>query len=264
MGLLSCVPSGRGLYDRGNPSLYPNGFVGITAKSYGCKWVAVNSSQRARVQVAQDAKSRGLKVWAWSYPDEWLPNTWEQGLERIRENAQQMGAVGIIVDAEEWPAWRAAGRRELERFADQLELAARHIPMGFTTFPSWGGKDVIRERVPSLSWVNPQVYGVRNGPKKADEGPLQWADQWKREWRQPVIPALAAWGREPDDAAEYLAAFNWKYRGVIYWTGRTVWTDPVRVKALRSVRTVPSPGNILGGLTAVAVVAGAAAMLGGK
>lgn len=256
------VPSGVGLYDRGNPALYPAGSAPALAVRYGCSWVAVECTANARVQVAADARARGLRVWAWSYPSEWRPETWERGVRGLERALEELQPDGVICDIEDWgdtsrgPGWRRFPGK-LELMANKLGALARRAPLALTTFPSWGGprgRAVLRESVP-FAWVQPQCYGVHSG--STIEQTVSWADAWSREWRQPVIPALAAWSYGADYAADYYAAWSRKYRGFSLWTSRSPWTDAARVQSIRSLRTRPSPWK-LGALACAAAGAGIA------
>lgn len=255
------VPSGRGLYDRGNPNLYDElGGVVSTAKLYGCSWLAVEASSRNRFETGREAHARRMRVWVWTWPSNMRPENWRIGLGMLEEAARELRADGVIVDMEEWDppgrdGWRQH-RGELTRAIAGVEAMARRRPTAFSTFPSFGGEAEMRRSAPSLAWVQPQCYGVRSGNLPADRGPLRWAAEWAARWRQPVIPALAAWNRPPELAIPYLDAWDWRYRAVQYWT-TTPWSDPARVDALSSLRTRPSPWMIGGGvaLTAATVAA---------
>ena len=266
------VPSGRGLYDRGNPRLYTSvGGAAELAAMYGCKWFALELASATRVETALAARARGMRLWGWTWPSYWRPDSWRRGLEIIEQRGRELEVDGVIVDIEEWSSAGGWGQHptELSRCLAAIGELAERMPVGLTTFPSWGGargQQELRARAPGLTFVSPQCYGVRGG--NTPQQTVEWARTWRANFPQPVIPSLAAWDYSPEEAVRYLRAWSSReWRGSVFWTtgGSSLWTDPARVEAINAMRFQPSPWLVAGGICATlgAVGLGAAVLRGG-
>ncbi len=242
------APTGKGIYAR-DDAKYPGGDPAGYALAMDCQWVAFHHFATPDEHL-QRAQAMGLKVYLYSTPDSWLPDTYYETLVTQAIRVEELGLEGFIADPERADAW-SRYTREIPTLANLLGQAAARLPsVGVTSFPTWPWfRDLAEVGAPEGLWGSPQLYGVLE--------PADPVTLWQRgqPWREAFgarqyVPSLAGWsfgcskvvssGPVPDgacrrslyDQEEYLEAFHAE-RGAIFWTASIYKPGDPRFELLR-------------------------------
>ena len=174
-------PFGRGVYARD------------TVERYADSFVALNAARNDTAAKAAEARSRGLSVWLYYTPELWRPSIWRASLARIVEQARQLNACGVIVDAE--GGWETAAPGDARALGEAMRNAANTTRVGFTSYPLWRFMRVVAQACGGDVWATPQIYG-----RSANDAAT--FESWFRPWvanfgAGKVIPSIAGWASSP-------------------------------------------------------------------
>lgn len=250
MNLLGNMPPrGRGVYARGQTVEWLSRF----------DFVALRASQGGASTKAIALRQRGVAVWFYDFPSEWMPDSnFVATVARFEHLISSTGAIGGIADPENgWvrpgatPAQSAALTKALK------DSIGRGFRWGITSFASAIHTPVVAALAKSGAWGTPQLYHLA----PSDKG---WHAQWEHAFgARMTIPSVPVWhGDYPGAATEstlgpYLATLPWAPGAIAWTTDETSdafvrvylawepWGNPV-VKAVLWLRDmVPTPLGLL-------------------
>ena len=251
----------KGFFERG-PEFYRDyegGSIGF-ARAIGCDSIIL-LERVFSVEKLQRAHAAGLKCWVWAGPDSWRPSEWRETRGRLKTLCQTHPLLlGYVPDAETFrhnpdapPEWVDAPRSEVEAMADAFNEDSTTLSIIFTSFPSWGFKQIIAQRARHVSGA-PQLYGNHSRAHGDMTAPLTPPAQlltmgrtWASLFGGGYCPVLAMWHRTAPEQRTYLDGMR-SLRNVLFWHETLPTND-----TLAAVRDfVPGSsrggGGIIGGI----------------
>jgi hypothetical protein len=218
-----------------------------------------------------DARRRGITPYLWLGPSHWTPAEWRTTLPFIERRAREVGARGIGVDIENgWPGLGGAERRAI--FRELGRELGRIVDSGLevivTSFPSLPDIEVLAAAAPGKLQGNAQVYGISAQDEASFE---RWVAKWRvafGEERTSLSFAAEPWGRnawlgQPGAFSSYLHSLPGGVSAAVAWYEGTAIPPAFQqeINAWNATRSYTEGmpawvGPVLGGLAAVAVVAG--------
>lgn len=253
-------PKGKGLYAR------------ETVEPGDWDFIAINHTRSDRATQAAEVRRRGARLWLYSTPETWQPETWRETLTNILARARELGAVGIIANPEsEW------GTADAAPLGTALAEAADEFQVVCASYPNWHGLARFAEAAGRKVSGSVEIYG---NSSMDPEVFASWYAAWHSAFGGRVCLSIAGWPtNEAMSDAEgfraYLASLP-KSGGAIVWdaTGDapTYITDAlatyqpggsaVGTAALAGSAALRAPGIqaliVLGAIVAAIVAMGAA------
>jgi hypothetical protein len=197
------------------PSGYRPGSSLDFARAIGAESMVLHCNLTGALERAELARRAGLPIWWWAGPDAWKPNTWRTTRARCLELIAGGYGVGYVPDCETAHEW-AGQTQEIDALAASLDSDTRAgLSVGFTSFPSWPYWRRVAHRARGV-WACPQLYGIVTPGTPAEL--LRRGEPWAQEFGGGYVPALAAWGRDPEEQRAYLAGMA-SVPGAIFWHG---------------------------------------------
>lgn len=152
-------------------------------------------------------RAQGIDVWVWGFP---MPGMEERFTTRMREAADNAGAVGILLDPEKYHGENEAAddlrALTIDSLTESLGLGMTSwaLPRYHKSFPWYV--------LAGLGWGSPQIYTLTD--RQALESVEDWVDLG---WTH-IVPSIAAFGPKSGHAMRETLSRYHECPGVIVWS----------------------------------------------
>lgn len=185
------------------------------------------SKGAANARDAAAVRATGAPLWMFDGPASFTASTWREGLAALERRAREVGATGIVPDAEYgWDGQRA----EALAMADECRaIVSRGLRVCFTSYPHWPYVESFAARSNGDVSACVQIYGLG-----ATDAPTfaAWLAKWRAAFgigQTGVAFSLMSRGAAQTDFAGYIANMP---TGVPFVAG---WPDTSISNARRAV-----------------------------